>query len=281
VTTSYVSDTMRAYHAKAEGLGLSFINESGLDPGIDHLLAHKLVAEYRQAPEFNGTNALTFRSYCGGFPKHAGEFRYKFSWSPAGVLRALTNQARFIKDGTETRVTRAWEAVTNLKLLGETFEVYPNRDSLPYLAEYGFAPSWNVEEFVRGTIRLGGWKTAWAGIFAQIPTATPERIEQLGAELWSKYAYDEGEEDRVVLYVGLEARQGDKLKWSRFYALDESGTGRDTAMARLVSLPATYAIESIERGTAPKGVSGAPHEQAELARWMREFEKAGVKFHSA
>lgn len=280
VTTSYISDAMRAYHDEACANGLSFVNESGLDPGIDHLLAHLLVSEYRESPAFSPRNSLVFRSYCGGFPKHAGDFRYKFSWSPTGVLRALTNRAQFIREGREMRVDRAWEAVSELTLLGETFEVYPNRDSLPYLREYEFDESWKISEFVRGTIRLGGWSKAWASIFEQISVSTPESLERLGAELWSKYAYHEGEEDRVVLYVSLEARDGDKLSWSRFYALDESGTGRDTAMARLVSLPATYAIESIEQGAAPKGVSGAPRDKTEILRWKTALLREGVKFHS-
>jgi len=279
VTTSYISDKMKAYHSTAAEQQLCFINEAGLDPGIDHLLAHKLVAEYRGSDAFDKNNTLSFKSYCGGFPKDAGEFRYKFSWSPVGVLRALTNPARFMRDGAETKVNRAWEAITPLTLRGETFETYPNRDSIPYMQEYGFDPSWKVAEFVRGTIRLGGWSKAWAPVFDQILTSTPESLEALSNDLWNKYAYTDGEEDRVVLYVALEARKDDKVVWSRSYAMDSTGTGRDTAMARLVSLPATYAIESIENGNAHFGVSGAPHDSVEIGRWMRSLEQSGERFY--
>lgn len=276
VTTSYISDAMRAFHERAAAQGLCFVNESGLDPGLDHLLAHRLVAEYRASSAFTPNASLRFRSYCGGFPRDAGPFRYKFSWSPLGVLRALTNPARFIGEGRQATVTKAWEAVTDLTLLGETFEVYPNRDSLPYIGEYGFESEWNIDVFVRGTIRLSGWKQAWSSIFARIASSSPAELEALSQHLWNQYAYLEGEEDRVVLYVALEARVEGRVTWSRCYALDESGSGRDTAMARLVSLPATYAVEAIEQGAAPRGVSGAPYEASEIDRWLGELRKEGV-----
>ena len=276
VTTSYISDAMRAFHERAAAQRLCFVNESGLDPGLDHLLAHRLIAEYRASSAFTPNASLSFRSYCGGFPREAGPFRYKFSWSPLGVLRALTNPARFISEGREATVTKAWEAVTDLTLLGETFEVYPNRDSLPYVSEYGFESDWKIDVFVRGTIRLSGWKQAWSSIFARISSSSAAELEALSQDLWNQYAYLEGEEDRVVLYVALEARVEGRVTWSRFYALDENGSGRDTAMARLVSLPATYAIETIEQGSAPQGVSGAPHKSREIDRWLGELKKQGV-----
>jgi len=277
VTTSYLSDAMRALEKEAAAKGLSFVNESGLDPGIDHLFAHKLVAEYRRSPAFSPENELEFISYCGGIPKVPGEFKYKFSWSPVGVLRALTNQARFVEDGREKTASRCWDALSRLELRGEAFETYPNRDSVPYLREYGFDAGWRVKTFVRGTIRLGGWADAWKGIFAAIPTASPADLETLSAALWEKHAYRPGEEDRVVLHVRLAASRGGKTVWAGSRGLDECGSGADTAMTRLVSLPAVFAVESVLDGRAPKGVSGAPREEAEIGRWLGRLEKAGVR----
>jgi saccharopine dehydrogenase-like NADP-dependent oxidoreductase len=64
--------------------GLVSVNEVGLDPGIDHLMAHDLVARYRASKAYHNDNVLSFTSYCGGVPKMANAFRYKFSWAPAG-----------------------------------------------------------------------------------------------------------------------------------------------------------------------------------------------------
>lgn len=280
VTTSYLSEAMKACHEQARTLNLSFVNESGLDPGIDHLFAHQLVAEYKRSPQFSPAHELEFVSYCGGIPKIGGDFKYKFSWSPVGVLRALTNTARYVSQGEQKTVTRCWDDLSRLEIMGESFEVYPNRDSTPYLAEYGFEPAWNVKTFVRGTIRLAGWAQAWKAIFEMIPTATPADLERLSAELWEKHAYRDGEQDRVVLYVALKASSGGSVAWRSFRALDECGAGADTAMSRLVSLPAVCAVESAAEGRAPKGVSGAPKDEAEIARWLARLAGHGVRLRS-
>jgi saccharopine dehydrogenase (NADP+, L-glutamate forming) len=195
-------------------------------------------------------------------------------------LRALTNRARFIEDGHEAFRERAWEAVKNLVIRGEEFEVYPNRDSVPYVAEYGFEKTWNVQSFVRGTIRLGGWKQAWAPIFAQIPTASNEKIEAMGSELWSQHAYAEGEQDRVVLYVNLAAQKDGKNTFDQTFFIDDSGSGRDTSMAKLVSWSAAFAIEALTAGRTKPGVTGAPHEPSEMNLWLKNLRSAGVQIYS-
>ena len=280
VTTSYVSDGMRQLNDQAAALDLCFVNECGLDPGIDHVFAHLLVKAWKESRAFDPNATLCFSSYCGGVPKHPNDFRYKFSWSPAGVLRALTNRARFIEEGREAFVERAWEAVKNLVIRGEEFEVYPNRDSVPYLTEYGFEKNWNVKSFVRGTIRLGGWSKAWEPIFSRIPGASNEEIERMGADLWSKYAYTQNEQDRVVLYVNLTAMKDAKTIFDQTFFIDDSGTGRETSMARLVSWPAAFAVEALaDRRTKP-GVSGSPHDPSEMNAWLENFRSLGVEIHN-
>jgi saccharopine dehydrogenase-like NADP-dependent oxidoreductase len=277
---------MRKLHFRASQENLCFVNEVGLDPGLDHLLAHQLLKDLQHSgpemsPHQTSAPSLQFYSFCGGIPKEPNDFKYKFSWSPAGVLRALKNPAKYISQGQEKTVAYPWEDLSELSLLGfgETFEVYPNRDSTPYIQEYGFQ-SYSIDTFVRGTIRLKGWSKAWSSIFSMIPHASPEDIEQLSAKLWNEHSYRPGEKDRVVLYVCLKAVKEHKLVWSRFYALNECGKGSDTAMARLVSLPATFAIEQIEAGLAPIGVSGAPLNPYEVQRWLGELEKLGIEIIS-
>ena len=83
--------------------GLCLVNEVGLDPGIDHLMAHALIEDYRNSKEQDDENDLSFFSYCGGIPKIKNSFCYKFSWSPLGVFKPfLGASSRRIK-GFERR----------------------------------------------------------------------------------------------------------------------------------------------------------------------------------
>ena len=141
ISSSYLTPAMRALDGAARETGVVILGEVGLDPGIDHLMAHDLVAAYRDSPAYHAQNVISFTSYCGGLPKVANAFRYKFSWSPLGVLKALQSPACSIRDFVELRVARPWDAVADYTAplpQPERFEVYPNRDSLPFIAEYRF-----------------------------------------------------------------------------------------------------------------------------------------------
>ena len=156
VTTSYVSDAMRALDAQAKAAGVTFLNEIGLDPGIDHMSAMKIIHDVQKA----GGKVASFMSYCGGLPApeaNDNPLGYKFSWSPKGVVMAGRNDARYLKDGQEVFVPGAdlfghrWP----LKVAeGFEFEAYPNRNSLPYIELYGLA---GVKTMLRGTLRNFGW----------------------------------------------------------------------------------------------------------------------------
>ena len=147
VSSSYVSPDMRALDDEARDAGSALINEVGLDPGIDHLMAHDLVAQYLASPAYGRDNVISFTSYCGGVPKHANAFRYKFSWSPLGVLKALLSPSRSIRDYSDLHVAHPWDAVRPYAAPltpPETVEVSPNRDSVPLMAEYRCDPAWKV-----------------------------------------------------------------------------------------------------------------------------------------
>ncbi|WP_425051340.1 saccharopine dehydrogenase family protein [Psychromarinibacter sp. S121] len=275
VSSSYIAPEMRALDDSARTAGVALVNEVGLDPGIDHVMAHWLMADYRASGAYNPKNTLSFLSYCGGVPKISNAFRYKFSWAPAGVLKALRSPSKSIRDFTELEVKRPWDAITSYTAplpQPESFEVYPNRDSLPFMAEYGFEQGWPVKEFVRGTLRLNGWADAWSDIFAEIETLKgPEgdaRIAELSAELWEKNAYDEDEPDRVVLCVDLKAEDHGKPVYHKTYVMDAWGDARGTAMARLVSEPVALAVEAVIAREIPAGVSAAPKDPKLVARWM-------------
>ncbi len=271
VSSSYISPEMRALDPAAKEAGLALVNEVGLDPGIDHLMAHALMADYRASPAFDATNTLSFTSYCGGVPKVANDFRYKFSWSPLGVLKALKSPSRSIRAGRVLEVARPWEAITRYAAPlpePEVFEAYPNRDSLPFMAEYGFGKDWPIKEFVRGTLRLDGWAEAWADVFAEAETADEARLREISDRLWQAHAYEEGEADRVVLFVSLKAERDGRTTWHQTWALDAWGDENASAMARLVSVPVSLAVEALLAREIPPGVSAAPSDPALVRSWL-------------
>ncbi len=275
VSSSYIAPEMRALDDAARAAGVTLINEVGLDPGIDHLMAHALMADYRASDAFDPANHLSFISYCGGVPKHPNPFRYKFSWSPLGVLKALRSPSLSIRDYAELPVDRPWNAISSYTAPlpdPESFEVYPNRDSIPFMAQYGFDPEWKVREFVRGTLRLNGWADAWADVFAEVETLSgprgDARLAEMSDQFWADHAYDEGEPDRVILCVRLMAERDGATVWHKTYVMDAWGDGDGTAMARLVSVPVSLAVEAALSGAMAPGVHAAPHDAKLVADWM-------------
>ncbi|MBN2382299.1 saccharopine dehydrogenase NADP-binding domain-containing protein [bacterium] len=152
VTTSYVKKEMAALDPEVKAHGLLFLNEIGVDPGIDHMSAMKIIHHVWDS----GGKIVSFRSYCGGLPAldaNTNPFGYKFSWSPKGVILAATNPAQYLVDGQKVVVPgeRLFDDYHLLDVPGlGTFEAYPNRDSLPYIDLYGFKA---IRTMYRGTLR--------------------------------------------------------------------------------------------------------------------------------
>lgn len=274
VSSSYISPEMKALDDDARRAGVCLVNEVGLDPGIDHLMAHDLVAAYRSSSRYDRDNVLSFTSYCGGVPALPNAFRYKFSWSPLGVLRALMTPARSIRDFSELRIAHPWDAVQSYTAplrQPEMFEVYPNRDSLPFRDEYRFDPGWKIREFVRGTLRLNGWSAAWAGVFEDLAANPSEgRLKEMADDLWKTYPLEAGEPDRVVLCVSLKAEKAGVPVWHRTWVLDAEGDVRGSAMARLVSGTVSLAVEAVMAREIPVGLHGAPSDPRLVKRWLEE-----------
>ncbi|MDV7187713.1 saccharopine dehydrogenase C-terminal domain-containing protein [Lutibacter sp. TH_r2] len=167
VTASYVSNEMKALHKKVKAKGLVFMNEIGLDPGIDHMSAMKIIDEIRDS----GGKMLLFESFCGGLVAPESDdnlWNYKFTWNPRNVVLAgQGGTAKFIQEGK-------YKYIPYHKLFRRTeifkideygkFEAYPNRDSLKYIKEYGLE---DVLTLYRGTIRRVGFSKAW-NVFVQL-----------------------------------------------------------------------------------------------------------------
>tara|TARA_B100000929_G_scaffold284401_1_gene266628 strand:+ start:1988 stop:3112 length:1125 start_codon:yes stop_codon:yes gene_type:complete len=272
-TSSYISQDMRNLDNDAKKNNLVFINEVGLDPGIDHFFSHLLV---KKLNDTNLTNLdVTYHSYCGGFPAIPNDFKYKFSWSPVGVIKALNNDAKFVRN-FETVTETPYKNVGKYTVNDEIYEAYPNRDSTPYIKEYHFDPKWKIQEFVRGTLRLNGWENAWTDIFKMLDNKSPEldhEIDNLGAELWKKHPYLQDEQDRVVLFVKLLAHQNNQEVFNGFYFLDEKGSGENTAMGNLVSITLSCAIDLIIQNKMQHGVQAAPHDENLINYFFKTFEE--------
>ncbi|MCU0286568.1 MAG: saccharopine dehydrogenase NADP-binding domain-containing protein [Acidobacteria bacterium] len=208
-TTSYVSEGMKKLDAEARSKGLLFLNEMGVDPGIDHMSALKVIHDVYE----KGGKVLHFYSYCGGLPApkdNDNPFGYKFSWSPRGVVLASKNSARYLENGNlieiEGRDLFLNKRIEEIEELG-TFEVYPNRDSMPYKDLYGLV---DAETVMRGTYRYPGWcdtlkKIVDLGLVDEtpIPDLKGKTYKQMMADITGAKEPDDVV-TKVVQYLGLE-----------------------------------------------------------------------------
>ncbi|NLU80657.1 saccharopine dehydrogenase [Micromonospora sp. HNM0581] len=272
--SSYLTPEIAQAATAAGAADLVVLTEVGLDPGIDHLMAHSLV---QQAIAATGPapGSAAFVSYCGGLPAVPNEFRYRFSWAPRGVLNALRSPARYVAEGIEQTAERPWEATREFVLDDETFEVYPNRDSMPYVAKYAFPAAWTVERFVRGTLRLAGWRAAWSAVFEQLTTGDEAQISALAADLATRYPTTPEDRDRVVLVVGLRLTGDDGVDWGGEYVLDLVGNDVESAMARTVSVPLAIGVGEVLDGRARPGLHQAATDDA-VDRWLGRLRDLGI-----
>jgi saccharopine dehydrogenase-like NADP-dependent oxidoreductase len=156
VTTSYVSEEMKALDAEAKEAGIIILNEIGVDPGFDHMTAMRIIDKVQS----EGGKIKEFYSLCGALaaPEETDNpFKYKFSWSPKGVIMAGNNGAKYKKNDEVVELPTEDLFKNPLQIdfpeVG-TMEVYPNRDSLAYIDIYNLP---NVETIYRGTFRYTNW----------------------------------------------------------------------------------------------------------------------------
>jgi saccharopine dehydrogenase (NADP+, L-glutamate forming) len=156
VTTSYVSAAMQELDGAARNAGVTILNEIGVDPGIDHMSAMRIIDGVRG----RSGKVVAFKSYCGGLPApeaNDNPFGYKFSWAPRGVLLAGRNNAQYLLDGRRVEVPshRLFRDMHMLAVEGQgDYEAYPNRDSISYVDVYGLQ---GIQTIYRGTLRNPGW----------------------------------------------------------------------------------------------------------------------------
>ncbi len=182
VTTSYVSPEMRGLDEAAKKAGLILLNEIGVDPGIDHMSIMRVIDHVRG----KGGKLTALRSCCGGLPApeaNTNPFGYKFSWSPAGVLVAMTGPSKFREDGElldqEAGGLFGHVHPIDIPKLGE-MEYYPNRDSMGYIDLYGLG---DIATMYRGTFRYPGWGHFW-GCFWKVGLLDRSPREDLAGRTW-------------------------------------------------------------------------------------------------
>ncbi len=167
VTASYISDEMMALNNEAKEKGLVFMNEIGVDPGIDHMSAMNVIDNIRD----KGGKILLFESFTGGLIAPESDnnlWNYKFTWNPRNVVLAgQGGAAEFLQEGKYKYIpyNRLFRRTELIKIEGfGKFEVYANRNSLKYHDVYGFK---DILTLYRGTIRRVGFSRAW-NIFVQL-----------------------------------------------------------------------------------------------------------------
>jgi saccharopine dehydrogenase (NAD+, L-glutamate forming) len=161
VTASYVSNEMQALHKDAEAKGLLFLNEMGVDPGIDHMSAMAVIDRIKAS----GGEMLLFESFTGGLVAPESDdnlWNYKFTWNPRNVVTAgQGGAAKFLQEGKFKYIPyhRLFRRTEFLEVDGYgRFEAYANRDSLKYQNIYGLNA---IQTLYRGTIRRVGFGKAW------------------------------------------------------------------------------------------------------------------------
>ena len=224
VTASYISDAMQELDAAAKENNLVFMNEIGLDPGIDHMSAMKVIDEIRD----KGGKMILFESFCGGLVAPESDnnlWNYKFTWAPRNVVLAgQGGAAKFIQEGT-------YKYIPYHKLFRRTeflevedygrFEGYANRDSLKYRSIYGLD---DILTLYRGTIRRVGFSKAW-NMFVQLgmtdDTYVIDNSETISyrefVNLYLPYHPTDSVEIKLRLSLGIEQ---DDIVWDKLLELD-------------------------------------------------------------
>jgi saccharopine dehydrogenase-like NADP-dependent oxidoreductase len=224
VTASYISEEMKALDTAAKEKGLVFMNEIGLDPGLDHMSAMNIIDRLRE----KDAKMLLFESFCGGLVAPESDtnlWNYKFTWNPRNVVLAgQGGAAMFIQEST-------YKYIPYHKLFRRTeflnvhdhgkFEAYANRDSLKYRTVYGLD---NIPTMYRGTIRKVGFSKAW-NIFVQLgmtdDSYTIEDSENMSyrdfVNLFLAYSPSDSVELKLRSYLKIDQ---DDIMWDKLIELD-------------------------------------------------------------
>jgi saccharopine dehydrogenase (NADP+, L-glutamate forming) len=217
LTASYVSDEMKTFDARSKAKSLLFLNECGLDPGIDHMSAMQVMDRIRSA----GGKITSFESFTGGLiapeTDPSNPWRYKFTWNARNVVMAGQSTAKFLRNGEYKYIPyqQLFTRITPVAVPGYgEYEGYANRDSLKYLETYGLH---DVNTMLRGTLRNKGFCGAW-NVFVQLGCCedTWEMETTTHRDFIKAFVDGDDVEDTIESKFGPEAFR--RLKWSGLFS---------------------------------------------------------------
>ncbi|SFW64259.1 Saccharopine dehydrogenase, NADP-dependent [Sinomicrobium oceani] len=236
VTASYVSDEMQELDAEVKEKGLVFMNEIGLDPGIDHMSAMQVIDRVRD----RGGKMLLFESFCGGLVAPESDnnlWNYKFTWNPRNVVVAgQGGAAKFIQEGTYKYIPyqKLFRRTEFLDVEGYgKFEAYANRDSLKYREAYGLQ---DVLTLYRGTMRRVGFSRAW-NMFVQLGMTDDSYIMEDSGDMsyrdfvnaFLPYSPTDSVELKMRHYLKIDQ---DDIMWNKLEELGLFSRDRRVALPR-------------------------------------------------
>jgi len=234
VTTSYVQPEMVELDQPAKDAGIVILNEIGVDPGIDHMSAKKIIDQVHQQ---NG-KIEEFYSITGALaaPEAADNpLKYKFSWSPKGVVKAGNNAARYLRDGKEVNIPSKdlfkHTFMVPFPNIGE-LEVYANRDSINYINIYDTP---EAKTMFRGTFRYKGWCES-IDVMKRLNLISEEPIDLKGKSYADMIAAQIGADDATSIrqktahYLGVEAHVHalDSLEWLGLFSDEPINREKDS-----------------------------------------------------
>ena len=186
LTASYIDDRIRNLKPEIENNDLLFLCEMGLDPGIDHMSAMKLIDEIRSA----GGRITSFKSHCGGLTAPESDdnpWRYKITWSPRSVVLAGKSGAHYKENGEEIRLSYEELFIPNriveIPELGP-LSWYPNRDSLNYASLYDLS---DADTFIRTTLRYPDFMYGWKNVIELKLTDETSSYDTNGKSLYEVF----------------------------------------------------------------------------------------------
>ena len=210
VTASYVSNDIKQFDSHAKKNNLIFLNEIGLDPGIDHMSAMKVIDELK----LKGAKLKSFKSYCGGLihpDSDNNPWNYKFTWNPRNVILAGKGTSKYLQLNKVQEISykSLFTKLDYVNILNEgKFEAYANRDSLSYIASYGLN---EIETMYRGTLRKVGFCNSW-NTFVKLGLTNDDYVINNSEKLSYK--------DFLSLFLPSDSKLSIKERFCKFLSID-------------------------------------------------------------
>lgn len=234
VTASYVAAEMKAYDSVAKEKGLVFLNECGLDPGIDHMSAMQVINKIKA----QGGKMTSFESFTGGLISPETDpqnpWRYKFTWNSRNVVMAGQSTAKYLENNEFKYIPyqQLFQRLTPVQVPGlGDYEGYANRDSLKYISAYGLD---SVQTMLRGTLRNKGFCSAW-NVFVQLgccdDTFAVDGLKSMTHRQFMNSFVPSGPgsvKDRIRKQLGLKAdsKELNMIEWAGLF--DDEPVGLST-----------------------------------------------------